>query len=83
MKRNDTEFARFRRIMDALHAEQKQKKSAPAPSKKDKKKKQETFSGGIGRRIVQVDCDTTSTTRAEPQIGVKMTRELNSGSHVR
>lgn len=50
MKRNDTEFARFRRIMDALHAEQKQKKSAPVPSKKDKKKKQETFSGGIGRR---------------------------------
>lgn len=39
MKRNDTEFARFRRIMDALYAEQKQKKSAPAPSKKDKKKK--------------------------------------------
>lgn len=51
MKRNDTEFAKFRRIMDAMYAEQKQKKAAPAQSKKDKKKKQEIFGGGIGRRI--------------------------------
>lgn len=39
MKRNDTEFARFRRFMDAMYADQRKKKSAPAQDKKDKKKK--------------------------------------------